>query len=236
MADIKIVKLFQELWDLYGESIENDKNIRINDNDILLDEFFFVILGGYGISYELNRSGLEVIKSKGLINKFLYSDDMVKETERKIHKEFSIKQFKPMTKNDELRKYRFIDSKPTVLANAGNWLLNKCEWDLYTWLHESEYNLRNKICDCPGIGMKSASWFLRNTGYNFDYAVLDKHILRFIYRIGIEVPDILTEKGYIYIEETLRQICNEINVSLGKMDYLLWILSRNGYLDYVRCN
>ncbi|MPN54405.1 putative N-glycosylase/DNA lyase [bioreactor metagenome] len=82
--------------------------------------------------------------------------------------------------------------------------------------------------------MKSASWFLRNIGYSYDYAVFDVHILRFISRIGIDVPNVISDKVYIYLEDILREICNKIGVTLGSMDYLLWILGRNGYLEYVR--
>ncbi|TAH60805.1 MAG: hypothetical protein EWM50_06375 [Gottschalkiaceae bacterium] len=232
----KVEELFRDLWELYGKSIEIDRNAKLTDNDLLIDEFFFVVLGGYGISYELNRSGLNILKSKGLISSHLYTDDKVKEVEVFIREEFSLKQFEPKTKSNELRKYRFIESKPAIVASAGNWIFNECNWNLNEWLDINDQDSRSKLCKCPGIGMKSASWFLRNIGYNEDYAVFDVHILRFISKIGIDVPNVITEKVYINLENILRAICSRIDVTLGKMDYLLWVLGRSGYLDYVRCN
>lgn len=230
----KVEELFHELWVTYGESVEIEKKLLITDNSILIDEFFFILLGGFGISYELNKSGLEIVKSKGLLNRELYTDNWCTLAENLIREEFSIKQFEPITKSNEHRKYRFIEGKPTVIASAGNWLYNESNWNLNDLLNKHGMKSREKLCECPGIGMKSASWFLRNVGYNDNYAVFDVHILRFIARIGIDVPNVISERVYIYLEDILRDVCNKIGVSLGKMDYLLWILGRNGYLEYVR--
>ncbi len=227
-----IVELFIEMWELYGNSIEPYNTNKITDNDLLIDEFFFIVLGGFGISYELNKSGLEVIKNKGLIEQKFYYNNMESKTTCLLKKEFCEKQFEPITNKKEYRKYRFTNSKPSIIYSAGNWLLSEYNWNLVKLLND-EVNIRNILCSCPGVGMKSASWFLRNSGYNVDYAVLDVHILRFVSKIGIEVPKVLTEKAYIQIEEKLREICDKIDVSLGKMDYLLWILGRTGFLDYV---
>lgn len=227
-----IVKLFLEIWELYGNSIEPYNTNKIIDNDLLIEEFFFVVLGGFGISYELNKSGLEVIKNKGFTERKFYYNNMENETTCLLKNEFFKKQFEPKTNKKEYRKYRFTNSKPSIIYSAGKWLLNEYNWNLVELLNE-EVNIRSILCSCPGFGMKSASWLLRNTGYNVNYAVLDVHILRFVSKIGIEVPKILTEKAYIHIEEILRDICAKIDVSLGKMDYLLWLLGRTGFLDYV---
>ncbi|MNP57569.1 putative N-glycosylase/DNA lyase [compost metagenome] len=81
--------------------------------------------------------------------------------------------------------------------------------------------------------MKSASWLLRNAGFSEDCAVFDVHIIRFLNYLGFYTPEPLTQKMYLDLEDALRMVCNNVGVSLGKMDYLLWLLSRNGFLDYV---
>lgn len=224
------------LWDMYGTwAQENIKCVR-SSNEQLLEEFFFIILGGYGISYEQNISALMVIKNKGIINKKLYiNDQVIQSTVMLIRSEFNTRQFEPKTKTGEFRKYRFIQSKPIVITQAGHWLWRECDWDLYKALNEREaLEARNWLCGCPGFGMKSASWFLRNTGFCNDFAVFDVHVLKFLDRIGILVPNNLNEKAYLHLEEILRGICNKIGATLGAMDYLLWCLGRNGFLSYVR--
>lgn len=230
-------KVLYNLWKLYGSIIEKTWKIKGEfSNEELIEEFFFIVLGGFGISYELNLSALKIIKNKGLLNNKLYSDNkQLTYTAKLLKNEFIQKQFEPMTKSKEFRKYRFINSKPIVVANAGYWLWNECFWNLDKKLKSSEYNSRKWLCECPGFGLKSASWFLRNIGYSDNYAVLDVHVLRFASRIGIEIPKTLSEKSYLHIEDILRKLCNKIGVTLGKMDFLIWTLGRYGYLDYVRC-
>lgn len=236
METNRIEIILKRLWDMYGSSIEGkfyqDNNLC---NEIMLEEFFFILLGGYGISYELNKSALTLLKQKGYLDSSLYNNqEKINITASNLKDEFNTKQFEPKSINGEFRKYRFIETKPISIVKAGYWLWQECTWDLesYFSIHKDRFT-REWLCSCPGIGMKSASWFLRNIGVNDDYAVFDVHVLRFLGKLGVEVPQFITEKAYIQLEMILRDICNKIGVSLGKMDYLLWILGRNGYLAYV---
>lgn len=236
MENTKAETILKSLWDMYGASVGNKFRISTDlNNKMMIEEFFFIILGGFGISYELNKSGLMFLGQNGYLECSLFdSDEMVITTAKRLREEFNTKQFEPMTKTGNFRKYRFIESKPITIAKAGNWLWRECKWDLENHLTSIDgMTTRKWLCTCPGIGMKSASWFLRNVGINDDYAVFDIHVLRFIAKLGIQVPEMLTEKTYIHLETILRDICNKIGVTLGKMDYLLWLLGRNGYLEYV---
>lgn len=236
METQRVESILKKLWEMYGSSIE-DKFYQGNHlyNEIMLEELFFILLGGFGISYELNKSALALLKQKGYLDSSLYNDqEKIIITAKNLRDEFNIKQFEPNSLNGEYRKYRFIETKPKVIVKAGYWLWQECAWDLesYFYNHKGLFT-REWLCSCPGIGMKSASWFLRNIGVNDDYAVFDVHVLRFLDKVGIKVPQVITEKVYIQLEMILREICNKIGVSLGKMDYLLWVLGRNGYLAYV---
>ncbi|HWR38123.1 MAG TPA: hypothetical protein VN611_01365, partial [Patescibacteria group bacterium] len=143
-------------------------------------------------------------------------------------------QFKPLTREGRFRKYRFVETKPTVISLAGLWMWKECEWNVLEKIETMKSNeVRTWLCDCPGIGMKSASWLLRNVGLNDDCAVFDVHIMRFLSKIGFNVPTQLTEKTYLKLEDNLRNVCVNIGTSLGNLDYLLWVLSRNGFLSHV---
>lgn len=225
--------ILKELWDVYGCSIEQDYTSIQKTKEQVLDEFFFVLLGGFGISYELNLSGLKILKQEDLFNKTFYQEkNKLSIIEEKIREQFSKKQFSPATSNGQLRKYRYIETKPKTISNACYWLWENCEWDLHEKLQTLNSESRMWLCNCPGIGMKSASWLLRNTGFSDDCAVFDVHIIRFLGYLGFQTHEPLTEKIYLNLEDGLRKVCSNIGVSLGKMDYLLWLLSRNGFLDY----
>ncbi|BFH60492.1 8-oxoguanine DNA glycosylase [Paenibacillus azoreducens] len=234
MINNQASNILKELWDVYGCSIELEYSSLTKTKEQVLDEFFFVLLGGFGISYELNLSGLQILKKQGIFNHKHYQEQKrLNLIEEKIREQFSIKQFSPTTSNGESRKYRYIESKPRTISKAGYWLWKSCEWGLYDKL-ENMNTIQSRIwlCSCPGIGMKSASWLLRNTGFSEDCAVFDVHIIRFLGYLGFSTPEPLTKKMYLNLEDTLRTVCNNVGVSLGKMDYLLWLLSRNGFLDY----
>ncbi|WP_379142588.1 hypothetical protein [Paenibacillus sp. sgz500992] len=228
--------ILEQLWNTYGSSIVPELDIKVLSNDRLIEEFFFIVLGGYGITYEQNNSALEILTQKNLFNPHYYQNkDTLIQTTEKLRNELNTKQFGPLTKEGELRKYRFVNIKAKTLAYAGHWLWNECQWNIKLKLEElNSLNERTWLCTCPGVGLKSASWFLRNTGINYDYAVLDVHVIRFLKKIGFDIPDKITDTTYLHLEDLFRKKCKSIKVSLGSMDYLLWLLGRNGYIDYVR--
>lgn len=228
-------EILENLWDMYGSSLTTNLIAQDINNSKAINEFFFVILGGYGISYEQNISGLSVLIEKGFINNVLYrSKEQVDYTAELLRYQLCLPQFEPRTKEGNLRKYRFVGTKPFTIASAGLWLWDECQWEIISEIKSlGTKKSRDWLCECPGMGMKSASWLLRNIGVNDDCAVFDVHILRFLSKIGLEVPDTLTTKAYLKLENILRLICEKIGVSLGSLDYLLWILGRNGFLAHV---
>lgn len=228
--------VLNSLWIMYGSSIKKEMgNFEIN-NDALIKEFFFVLLGGYGISFEQNESAFDLLEQKGYFSPKLYKDKfMLPILENQIKNELSTPQFGPHTKEGGLRKYRFINNKPQVLVSAGHWLYSECEWDIESKIRNAAgTSVREWLCHCPGFGMKTASWFIRNVGISYDCAVFDVHLLRFLDHIGINVPKNLNRASYISLEQIFRSLCQRIGATVGAMDYLLWTLGRNGFLAYLR--
>ena len=86
-------------------------------------------------------------------------------------------------------------------------------------------NIREALVkNIKGLGMKEASHFLRNVGFN-NYAIIDFHIIDFLVKNGlIEKPKALTEKKYLEIESVLEKIAKETSLSLGELDMYLWYL------------
>ncbi|MCD6370529.1 MAG: N-glycosylase/DNA lyase [Thermoplasmata archaeon] len=77
-----------------------------------------------------------------------------------------------------------------------------------------------------GIGYKEASHFLRNIGMGEKLAILDRHIMRNLRKLGVigEIPRNLTRKKYLEIEEKMHAFCEEIGIPLAHFDLLLWYL------------
>ena len=77
-----------------------------------------------------------------------------------------------------------------------------------------------------GIGYKEASHFLRNIGFGDEIAILDRHILKNLVRLGVieEVPKTITRKRYMEIEKKMIDYSGKIEIPMDHLDLLLWYL------------
>ena len=81
------------------------------------------------------------------------------------------------------------------------------------------------VKNLKGIGFKEASHFLRNIGFK-DFAILDRHILRFLFKNKIinEIPSNLSKRKYLEIENKLKNLANKLNITLSELDFLIFYL------------
>ena len=79
------------------------------------------------------------------------------------------------------------------------------------------------VKNIKGFGYKEASHFLRNIGY-FDVAILDRHILKNLVKYGAieSMPESLTPKKYLEIEEKMKEFADRINIPFPELDLLFW--------------
>ncbi|WP_029551688.1 N-glycosylase/DNA lyase [Thermocrinis jamiesonii] len=75
-----------------------------------------------------------------------------------------------------------------------------------------------------GFGMKEASHFLRNIGYD-NISIVDRHIFRFLKEKGL-IPDYktMTRKIYLQAEEALKGIAEKLGLSLAELDLYVFYL------------
>jgi len=87
----------------------------------------------------------------------------------------------------------------------------------------SEHEKREWLVkNIKGIGMKEASHFLRNIGYE-NVSIIDFHIIDLLVRYKIiEKPKTLTKRKYLKIEEILKEIGKKVELSLAALDLVLW--------------
>jgi len=79
------------------------------------------------------------------------------------------------------------------------------------------------VGNVKGLGWKEASHFLRNIGHR-DLAILDRHILRNLLRVGVirKLPAALTPKRYKTIEKKFRKFASVIAIPMDELDLLFW--------------
>ncbi len=86
--------------------------------------------------------------------------------------------------------------------------------DLREWL----------VKNVRGLGYKEATHFLRNIGKNDCLAILDRHILRSLKRLGVirSIPDSLSRKRYFEIERRFGEFAKNVGIPLDELDLLFW--------------
>ena len=79
------------------------------------------------------------------------------------------------------------------------------------------------IKNVKGLGWKESSHFLRNIGHR-NLAILDRHILRNLIRLGVlrDLPISLTTKNYLQIEGKFRKFSNHVGIPMDELDLLFW--------------
>ncbi len=89
----------------------------------------------------------------------------------------------------------------------------------------SAFELREwLVMNVIGLGYKEATHFLRNIGKNDGLAILDRHILRILNRLGIvdSIPKSIGRKQYLEIERRFIMFANDIGIVLDELDLVFW--------------
>jgi len=80
------------------------------------------------------------------------------------------------------------------------------------------------VKNIKGLGYKEASHFLRNIGFGEEIAILDTHILKNLkrYRVINKIPDAISKKAYLDIEDRMRSFSRRIKIPMQELDLLFW--------------
>jgi N-glycosylase/DNA lyase len=135
--------------------------------------------------------------------------------------------FRSLRIADELRIVRFKNNKARNVMEAEQYFTCEGSVSVRSRLScfQSTLELREWLAaTIRGMGYKEASHFLRNIGRGDDIAILDRHILRCLKRLGIidTVPEGLTEKRYIHTEQRMRNLALRLGMPLSHLDILFW--------------
>jgi N-glycosylase/DNA lyase len=80
-----------------------------------------------------------------------------------------------------------------------------------------------------GIGPKQSSLFLRNIGFTDRLAILDTHVLRYMFILGlmnVRTKAVSTLTRYQEIEADLRSYSSRLGANLAYFDTAIWITMR----------
>ncbi|MFC0104511.1 8-oxoguanine DNA glycosylase [Sphingopyxis terrae] len=135
----------------------------------------------------------------------------------------------PLDLAGRLRRYRFPVARAAQLAATHQAVIDEAGGlvSLLDSFVDAGVARRWFVTRAPGFGPKQASMFLRNVGYSYDLAVLDRHVLNYMLALGLtqdRPPGTLT--NYRRWEAQLTDHARELGYPVGLLDWAIWIVVR----------
>lgn len=173
----------------------------------LTEEIAACLLGGFGMKAELGLAAFARVRDRGLLEQATPADLL----ERTLAEPFQL--------YGVSRRYRFPRQKAKYLAACMHRLSGFAE-------HSDDILLRDQLAELPGIGLKTASWIVRNYRQSNRIAVIDVHILRAGRQIDLFPAALSPERHYHALEEAFLGFAAALGTAAGMLDGLMW--------DYMR--
>jgi N-glycosylase/DNA lyase len=200
----EIKKIYDSIKGDIEKQIANFKSIwKRGSKEELFTELAFCILTPQSKA----RSGWQAIcnlKDKNLLLCGKYSD---------INKELNIVRFKN-------KKAEYLIEAREKFASNGKAGLKEMLNNFRTIYEKRDW----LVSEVKGYGYKEASHFLRNIGLGDEIAILDRHILKNLKLFNVieKIPESITKKKYLEIEDQLKAFANEIKIPVDHLDFVLW--------------
>lgn len=116
-------------------------------------------------------------------------------------------------------RYRFYNLRSRFIVES-RWIMD----ELPSLINASDsFGTREYLVEnIKGMGYKESSHFLRNVGV-FDFAILDKHILRMLHQEYPELtPKATSRKLYLSGEDMVLSIARDLGLEPGILDLYMW--------------
>lgn len=184
-------------------------------------ELVFCLLGGHGVTHELADSATSIV----LALRPFASGWSVEALRERLEQELSRSQFEPRRADGSLRRYRFPARKALLISDAVAWVRAQGGLAAGLALQHDDAARREWLCGCPGVGLKTASWLLRNCGWARDLAILDVHLLRALTDAGI-IAESRLPRDYLRIERAYLEWAEQLGACPAALDLFLWEVQR----------
>ena len=183
------------------EALGTYSNLRLGRT--LAEEIAACLLGGYGMPAELGLAAYSHLRALG----FLSMQPSAPEIEEAL--------LQPLQCNGTLRNYRFPRQKAKYLS--------ACLYHVQALEEvERDLDLREKLAELPGVGLKTASWVVRNYRRSDSVAIIDIHILRAGRHVNLFNERWKPERHYRDLESAFLNFAEAISTPASLLDGLMW--------------
>ena len=130
--------------------------------------------------------------------------------------------FEPRRADGSLRQYRFPKRKAAIIVKAREWVRSRKPLDECQLYWDDPNDRRKILLGCPGLGLKSASWLLRNLGMGDGLAILDVHLVRALRDTKRIANDVRLPRDYYVVEKAFLKWCGELDAPSDAFDLFIW--------------
>jgi len=213
--------LCPEIW----SNISSTNQFEFTEK-LLWEELVCCILSSQ-VKFETSQLFTKSLKKKGLLNPKLDCDKF----ETKVKGVLTT----PVKMNKKQIKYRFpnIKAKQINMAKENIYGMGITIKNIFNEYTDPE-NLRSHLVSLiPGLGMKQASMYLRNTANSYNLAVIDSHVLRYMNVIELveNIPSTINKSQYLNKEKLLSNHAKGFGYPVGCVDFAIWIVMRVAQKD-----
>lgn len=215
IANWSIEEAWSVVSDLYMDQFHSPKTTSARN---LEDELLFCLLGGFGVTFEHGRSAAAIVAGLSPFSECWNSVELFEEIVRALR----TPQFEPKRTDGSLRRYRFPRRKASAILKARRWMLDNAISIEQLSRMKCARDRRQLLCKCPGVGLKTASWLLRNLGIGADLAIVDVHVARALVTSGRMPETLQLPRDYELAEAAFLEWCNELHAPPAGFDLFVW--------------
>lgn len=173
----------------------------------LTEEVAACLLGGFGMPAELGLMAYSRLREREL----LIGCHSAQVLEAALSEPFDC--------SGRFRRYRFARQKANYLAGCLRRLADLEEPD-------DDLDLRNALTDFPGVGLKTASWVVRNYRRSDAVAIIDIHILRAGRQMNLFKQEWNPQRDYHALEAKFLTFATAIGAPASSLDGMMWDYAR----------
>ena len=192
-------------WAAIGESA-SDAHGYVHQKGSLRREVFFCLLGGFGIKAEMNRAAFQRLSQAGIFKIGR------RPTPREIEKLLRT----PLCIAGKKIRYRFPRQRAGRISVAAKLL------DTSPPPKSDAHELRCWLLGIPGIGLKTASWIVRNHLGSDTVAILDVHVIRACQFMNLFGPSVRLPRDYPVLERRFLDFAKAIGIRPSLLDAVMW--------------
>ncbi|GAA5032267.1 hypothetical protein ACFQRL_04665 [Microbacterium fluvii] len=170
------------------------------------EEVVACLLGGFGVTYELNVAAFHAVRDAGLIASDVAPDPGL--IAEQLARPLSLA-------SGRAARYRFPNQKSARIASALSRLKQEPAPD-------DPIGARDWLLSFNGIGPKTASWIVRNRWPDAEVAIVDIHVWRAATACGVFDPDWNPTRNYWEMEAVFVEWARHGGVSAAALDATIW--------------